>query len=157
MSVISIVLLIILGIFLLLVEFFIIPGINVAGIGGVLLIIGGIFMTYQLHGPVTGTYVLAGSLILTLIILYFALRSSTWKKLMLHTEIDGKVNTIEKNEIKPGDKGYALTRLAPIGRVQIKDIDAEGKSIAGFIDENTEVIVVKITGSQIIVKPKNKS
>lgn len=157
MSVISIVLLIILGIFLLLVEFFIIPGINVAGIGGVLLIIGGVFMTYQLHGLVTGTYVLAGSLILTLIILYFALRSSTWKKLMLHTEIDGKVNTIEKNEIKPGDSGYALTRLAPIGRVQIKEIDAEGKSIAGFIDENTEVIVVKITGSQIIVKPKNKS
>lgn len=157
MSFISIVLLIILGIFLLLVEFFIIPGINVAGIGGVILIIGGIFMTYQLHGPATGTYVLAGSLILTLIILYFALRSSTWKKLMLHTEIDGKVNTIEKNEIKPGDSGYSLTRLAPIGRVQIKDIDAEGKSIAGFIDENTEVIVVKITGSQIIVKPKNKS
>lgn len=157
MSVISIVLLIILGIFLLLVEFFILPGINVAGIGGAILIIGGIFMTYQLHGPVTGTYVLAGSLILTLIILYFALKSSTWKKLMLHTEIDGKVNTIEKNEIKPGDSGYALTRLAPIGRVQIKDIDAEGKSIAGFIDENTEVIVVKMTGSQIIVKPKNKS
>jgi membrane-bound ClpP family serine protease len=39
--------------------------------------------------------------------------------------------------------------------VRVNDITIEGKSIGGFLDPNTKVEVVKVLGTQIIVKPIN--
>ena len=150
----GVILLILLGILLFLIEFLIIPGITIAGIGGVILTGAGIYLAYENFGSKTGSYVLIGTLIASVIILAFSLRAKTWKRVMLNTNIDGRVNeSPAEGSIKPGDKGITVTRLAPIGRVKINDIVLEGKSVEGYLTPKTEIEVIKLTGSQVIVKP----
>lgn len=157
MSILGIILLILLGVILFLVEFFIIPGVTIAGIGGALVMGVAVFMAYRTHGPTAGNYTLFSTLLISIVSLVFALRSKTWRRLMLKTNIDGKVEVgLEDHAIKPGDAGETITRLAPIGLVRVNDKTIEGKSIGGFLYPNTKIEVVKVLGTQIIVKPINK-
>ncbi len=155
MSLFAIVLLIILGVFLLLVEFLVVPGITVAGIGGVLLIITGIYLSYALHGIAAGNYVLLGSVLFMVVSLYFSLKSRTWRKTMLESTLDGKVNTFDLSIIKPGDTGKAVTRLGPMGKVEINGVLYEAKAGDIIIDAETDITVVKVLSDKLIVKPTN--
>ncbi|MCD6201550.1 MAG: NfeD family protein [Bacteroidales bacterium] len=157
MSIPVIILLIILGIFLFLVEFLLIPGITVAGIGGAILLIGSIIMGYKYHGTTTGNYILLGTLLLFVLTLVFVLKGKTWQRLSLKTVVDGKVNVIEENagEIVPGDEGVTISRINPMGKVKVKEKVYEAKSQGGYIDQHTKVIIIKVMPNHIIVKPKN--
>ena len=58
-------------------------------------------------------------------------------------------------KISVGDTGVALSRLNPIGQVLVNDVEVLGKSYDGeFIDEETEVEVVKVKTYNILVKKK---
>jgi membrane-bound ClpP family serine protease len=147
-------LLILLGIFMFLVEFLLIPGITVAGIGGFILVSAGIYVAFTEHGTDLGLITLGITIVSSVIILAFSLRSRTWKNVMLNTNIDGKVNEgPEEGLIKAGDKGETLTRLAPVGKVNVNGIVMEAKSISGYVDPHNTIEVIKISGSQLIVKP----
>jgi len=150
----SIIILIILGILLFIVEFFLIPGVTVAGIGGLILTVLGIYKAFSDFGVHTGLLVLVGTLILNIIVIIFALRARTWKRLMLNTDIESKVDQdLSEEQVKPGDTGTSITRLAPMGKVMVNGVVTEGKSIEGYIDEHVKVEVVEIEGSRLIVKP----
>jgi len=41
-----------------------------------------------------------------------------------------------------------------MGKVKVHDMVCEAKSISGFIDENTEIEVIKVSRNQLIVKLK---
>jgi membrane-bound ClpP family serine protease len=154
MSPIAIALLIILGIILLLIEFLIIPGVTVAGIGGVLLIAGGILAAYLRYGAKYGNITLAATLLVLVIIFIIALRAGTWKKIALDTKIDSSVDNIKKEgRFAIGEKGKTITRLAPIGKAMFNDKIIEAKSLSGYINENTEVEIIKIQNTNVIVKP----
>jgi len=156
MSILAIILLIILGILLFLVEFFLIPGVTIAGIGGAVLMAIAVFMAYRTHGASVGNYMLLTTLLLTIITLVFALRAKTWKRLMLSRNIDSKFEVgLQDEGIKPGDTGESMTRLNPIGKVMVNGITVEAKSIKGFVDQNTKIEVVKVLTTQVIVKPIN--
>ncbi len=157
MSVALVIILIVIGLALIVVEVVVLPGITVAGVAGVLLIGCGIFFTYKSLGSTAGTYALIGTSILFIIFLIYALRAKTWDRLSLHSEIDGKVNVVDVNDIKVGDKGRTLSRLAPIGKVMIHDKIVEGKSEFGLIDENKEIEVVQVDESTIIVHENKQS
>ena len=153
---IGVIALILLGIFLFLVEFLILPGITVAGIGGIMLLGGGIYLAFEKFGNHVGFIVLISSFILSVIILAFSLRAKTWKRVMLHTNVEGHANEAPpKDSILPGDKGITMTRLGPIGKVKVNGLIVEGKSTGGYINPHTEIEVVKLTGYQVIVKPIN--
>jgi len=157
MSIVGIILLILLGMVLFLVEFLIIPGVTVAGIGGVVLFAVSVFIAYRTHGTTVGNYTLLSTLVISIVTLFFALRSKTWRRFMLKTNIDSKVEVgLEEQKIKPGDTGVTVTRLAPIGMVTVNNMTIEGKSIGGFLNPNTKIEVVKVLGTQVIVKPINK-
>lgn len=151
---IGIIVLIFLGILLFLIEFLIIPGTTVAGIGGLILMASGVYLSFENYDSTIGFIVLVSTLVVSVLILVLALRSKTWKRAMLDTKIDSKVNIgPEKDSISAGDKGIAITRLGPIGKVKINDITMEGKSQDGYVDPNTKIEVIKIIGAQAIVKP----
>lgn len=76
--------------------------------------------------------------------------------MILKSEIDGTVPKVEEENIKVGDTGVTITRLAPIGKIKINDIVVEGKSTGQLIDQQTEIEVIKILKNQIIVKSKNE-
>jgi len=158
MSIPLILLLIFLGIILFLIEFLLVPGITVAGIGGGILLIGSIIMAYHYHGTTVGNYVLLGTVVVSVASLYITLKSKTWKGIMLKTTVDGKVNVIEDeiHKVKAGDTGKAVSRLNPIGKVEIDGVYYEAKSLDAYIDQHTIIEVVKVVSNQLIVKPKTK-
>lgn len=146
--------LILLGIILFLIEFLVVPGITIAGIGGLILMGSGVYLAFENFNSQVGFIVLIATLLSSVIILAIALRSRTWKGVMLSDKIDGKVNIGPAiNTVNPGDKGITLTRLNPIGKIRVNGIIMEGKSLQGYLNQKTEIEVIKITGSQAIVKP----
>ena len=154
MSIFAIILLIILGFILLMVEFFIVPGITVAGIGALLLIGGGIFCGYYFHGATIGNYILLGSGVGIIVFFTFALRKRTWQRFGLKSEIEGKVRTIKENTVKVGDSGKTVSRLAPIGKAMINDTLFEVRSEGSYIDADKEVKVIRIDVNKIYVELK---
>jgi membrane-bound ClpP family serine protease len=146
--------LIVIGLIFLILEILVVPGSTIVGVVGFILMAIGIWQTYIVYGSGTGHYVLAGSVILTLGALALSLRSKTWNRAMLHTEIDGKTNVYDANKVKPGDTGKAISRLVPMGKALINDEYYEVRSTGDFVDQETEVVVTKIEHNKIFVKPK---
>jgi membrane-bound ClpP family serine protease len=65
------------------------------------------------------------------------------------------VDTSYLQKIGVGDSGVTLSRLNPIGQVLINDVEVEGKSFDGeFLDEDTEIEVVKVETYNVLVKKK---
>ncbi|WP_026473430.1 NfeD family protein [Alkaliflexus imshenetskii] len=150
-----IILLILTGLLLLVLEFFVFPGITISGIGGVLMITAGIYMSYSLYGSATGHIMLAITLVAALLTLLMALRSKTWNKLMLKTELTGNIETVDESTMQPGDKGITVTRLNPIGKARINNQDVEARCPGQFVDPQQNVEVVKVFKTYVIVKPIN--
>jgi membrane-bound ClpP family serine protease len=149
--------LILLGLLLLVLEFLVLPGTNVAGILGIVLIIAAIYYGYKSLGVPAGHFVLVGSLVAMIFTTVLILRSKTWRKISLDTSIDSKVEDLGIKNIKIGDTGKAVSRLAPIGMVEINNTVVEGKSGHKFIDPDTFVEVINISRNQVIVKPIEKT
>lgn len=148
-----IILLIITGIIFILVEIFFIPGVSIAALAGAASIIIGIYYAFAEYGTTTGWFIVSGTLALLVAAIIYAFRSDTWKKVSLNKSIDGKVDPLKNSQVKVGDIGKTSTRLAPVGKVKINNIEIEAKSQGGFIDQKTEIIVTKIQSTNIIVKP----
>ncbi len=143
----------ILGIILFLVEIFLIPGISVAGIGGLLSTGVAIFLAFQISF-LFGILALLFGLILLGLLVWLVYYSKTLDKISLKTNIDATVEKAdEKNEIKVGDVGISLSRLAPMGKVKINDIVIEAKTEGEFLDENTKITVLKVFSNNILVAP----
>jgi membrane-bound ClpP family serine protease len=153
MTIFIIVLLLVLGIVLILLEFFVLPGITVAGIAGVVMMLGGIYLSYHHYGSTIGHLTVLGSVVFSLLALWLALKSGTWNKIMLKTEIDSKVEKLGEDTVAVNDEGICLSRLAPMGQVRINNQIVEAKSTGTYVDEKTEVKVIKIVDKVIIVKP----
>jgi len=153
MSLFVIILLIVLGIVLLLIEFLVIPGVTIAGIGGLVLIGTSIYSTYKSYGSTTGNIILVVTFLLVILATILALRSKTWRKVMLNTAVDGKAAESFDDRLKPGDHGKAVTRLAPMGNAMFGDIITEVKTMGEFVDAGTEVEIIKVHNREIVVKP----
>ena len=148
-----VILLILTGILLLILEFFVFPGITIAALGGIAMIAGGIYMAYASLGPETGHIVLVLTLLLIAFFFILALRSKTWHKFMLKTEISSQIETVDEQLIKVGDKGITITRLNPAGKVRVNEEDMEGRCPGQFVDPGTEIEVLKVHKTHLIVKP----
>jgi len=149
-----VIILIILGILLFVIEFLLVPGVTIAGIGGLILTVFGVYKAFNDFGSTTGVWVLIATLLVSVFVIAMSLRARTWNRLMLKTNIKGTVDTeLTEDQIKVGDKGSSLTRLAPMGKVIVNDLVREAKSIEGYIDEHTEIEVVSVLGTRISVKP----
>lgn len=154
MSLLAVILIIVIGIILLLLEFLVFPGVTVFGIGGFLFILFGIGASYYYHGVQTGNYALLITVVLSVSTIYFLFKQKTWKKIGLASNITSHNVPFDVKKIHEGDPGKTITRLAPIGKVIVNDVICEGKSLSGFINENTDIVVVRVLKTQIIVKPK---
>ena len=149
-----IIILIILGILLFVIEFLLVPGVTIAGIGGLILTVIGVYKAFNDYGSSVGVWVLIGTILLSVFVIAMSLRARTWSKLMLKTNVDGTVDKdLTEDQVKTGDHGKTLTRLAPMGKILINDLVREAKSIEGYVDEHSEIEIVSIEGTRINVKP----
>ena len=150
-----IIILIVLGILLFVIEFLLVPGVTVAGIGGLILTVFGVYKAFNDFGSNVGVWVLIGTILLSVFVIAMSLRARTWDRLMLRTNVEGTVEKdLTEEQVKVGDLGITVTRLAPMGKVRIKDLVREAKSIEGYVDENAAIEVVSIQGTRISVKSR---
>ncbi|WP_299584411.1 NfeD family protein [uncultured Sunxiuqinia sp.] len=156
MTILIILFLIFLGILLLLLEFVVIPGITIAGIGGVILLGASVYLAFDAYGVVAGILTLAFVIIAVPIIVYRLFQSRSGQRLLLNSEIDGHVDKIDELQIKVGDEGITLGRLAPTGRVKINNLNMEAKSATGFVDQNVKIKVIEVYKTQVLVEPINQ-
>lgn len=151
-----IIILILVGIALLVLEILVVPGTGVAGIIGFVVMAIGIWMAYTRQGVQAGNITLLVTLGVNLIGLVLALRSKTWKKAMLKTEINSKVNTIDAGALKVGDRGVTTGRCAPMGKALFNDSFYEVSAMEEFIDPEKEIEIIKISGNKIFIKQIKK-
>jgi membrane-bound serine protease (ClpP class) len=154
-----------LGIMLLLLEIFIIPGFGITGISGIILILAGIFLSL-IKNPLSvpeaqltqAFYTLSFAIIITFIGIIlswkFLPRTGLWKRIILSSAETRKEGFQSAAALKSyvGKTGKSLSPLRPTGRAAIEqktlDVITEGE----FIDKDKLIKVIKVEGNKIIVK-----
>jgi len=144
--------LILLGIFFMILEVFLIPGISVAGVASLICLITGIVLAYNNLGAVTGTWILAGSMLSLGVVLYLFFRSKTLDRMALKSEINSKTEPFQGLDVQPGDTGVTISRLAPIGKIRINGKTIEGRSENEMIDQNTPIQVIEVGSYNVLVR-----
>lgn len=156
MTAFTIILLIFLGLLLLLIEFAVIPGVTIAGIGGFVLLGLSVYIAFAEYGTGIGFLTLTFVLVASPLLIVYFFKSKSGKKMVLESLIDGKVETVDNEKIHVGDTGKTVGRLAPSGKVKINGEVLEAQSVSGYVDHNTEIKVIKILTNKIIVEPIKK-
>lgn len=147
--------LIILGIVLLLIEFTILPGITIAGIGGFLLFVYSIYLSFTTYGNLAGFLTLAFILIISPLLVLLLFKGKAGKVMVLNTVISGIANEIDEQKVKVGDIGVTIGRLAPMGKIKVNDEIVEVQSTGIYINPGEKVRIIHIEKSLITVEPLN--
>lgn len=153
MSLSVILFIILVGLVLIILEIFILPGL-ISGMIGIGFLVVGVFCAYRFLGTGTGHLVLGGSAVASIILLILSFRSSTWKRVTLNKSLHGKTNELLDGIVNRGDEGISLSRLAPIGTALINEHIYEVQSLQNFIDQNQPIRVISVNGNKIIVEEK---
>jgi membrane-bound ClpP family serine protease len=145
--------LIVIGALLLVVELVLLPGITIAGIASLASYCGAAYVAYINYG-VNGVLVSIGVIVVvSLLATWFSLRAKTWQKFALHQNIDSHSHSSPADMVKTGERGVAITRLAPMGKVIIGGETYEAKAVETFVDQQTEVEVTGFENFTVVVKP----
>ena len=166
-------LILLVGVLLLGVEVFVLPGFGVAGISGLLIIAAGLVLSFQGFVipdpslPWEGALLMKnlahvlGSFMFAFLISLFMMRfilpqlSKIMKGPYLEATLShSHVDTTTALAVKPGDTGIAHTFLRPAGKVMINKKKIDAITRGEFIDRGTSVLVDKIEQNRVIVKPK---
>jgi len=138
------------GILLLLAEIFLIPGVGIAGILGIVSLVGSSYYSFIRLGRIPGLIVTVIDVVLVIALIAYCLRAKTWSKAELKESIDKKSVPVIK--AKAGDTGKTTTRLAPMGTARIGDKSVEVTSVEGMLDPETDIEVVRVENNKIYVK-----
>lgn len=147
-----IILLIFLGVLFLVAELLLLPGISVGTILSLVCYGSAIYLAFDGYGTLTGAITIAVVLLLSLITTLVSLRAKTWQRLSLKQEIDSSSMRLPEKEISVGARGISVSRLSPMGKVEIDGKSYEAKSADVFIDQKQPVEVVGFDNFAVIVK-----
>lgn len=145
----------IVGTIFIVIEIFV-PGFGFPGIAGTILTIFGLATSMQTLQQAFTAILLAlilGAIALAIIFKY-GLNSRTFKSITLYKSIRGNSNIEikEKNLVKIGDKGKAITKMRPYGFVELESGKFDATAESSFINQEALVEVIDIKGNTIIVK-----
>lgn len=160
------------GILLIALEVFVIPGFGVAGVMGLMLTIGSLVLVMlnndmfdfsfvkgdEIFVAVTTTLLgLVGSLVVMAIGGVRLTNSKVFRRIALE-EVQatdkGYSSSFYKSKSLVGKTGKAQTILRPSGRVEIEDELYDAYTRGEYLDANTEIIVISDEGTSLKVKEK---
>ena len=148
-----IILLIVLGLLFLVAEIVLLPGVS----DGALLALGcdgsATYLAFRYHDTPTGIVVVVLIVILSHVATILSLRAKTWQRFSLRQKIDSSSMPSPQTRLRVGERGVTLSRLSPMGRVEIGGELYEAKSLDAYVDPRTEVEVVGFENFSVIVKP----
>ena len=152
MDIIIIVSLIVAGLLLFIIEVFLLPGVSIAGIASAACLLYANYYAFDTLGTLPGCITLAVSAIGVIGITIWFMRSKTVDKLSLKKSIDYRPEPLKGLDLKPGDEGIALTRLALIGNAEFKGHIIEVRSSGDFIDQKSRIRVERILDGIVMVE-----
>lgn len=147
-----IILLIFLGVLFLVAELLLLPGISVGTILSLVCYGSAVYLAFAGYGSYTGAVTIAVVLLLSLITTLISLRAKTWQRFSLKQEIDSSSMQLPEKEMSIGSRGISVSRLAPMGKVEIEGKSYEAKSADVFIDQKQPVEVVGFENFTVIVR-----
>lgn len=132
------ILIILVGLGLIILEVYLIPGFNVVGVVGFLVILFGVGYSYNEMGAMGGTAFLMGSMLLTGGAFVLMWKSGAWDRFILATNLRSDERLIARESADRaqylGRIGTAITPLRPTGIVEIDgrriEVMTEGEYIA---------------------------
>ena len=148
-----IILLLLFGVLFLVAEIVLLPGISIGGILALVCYGSSIYMAFRDYGPLTGAMVTVAILVLSAGATIVSLRAKTWQRFSLKQQIDSSsMRTPEEDNVRIGDRGITLSRLSPMGKVDIGGRIYEAKSLDRYVDPRSEVEVVGFENFNVIVR-----
>ena len=165
-----IVLLVFFGLLFLVAELVLLPGVSIGAILALVSYGGAIYIAFRDYGPLAGGIVVAVVLVLSFVATVVSLRSKTWRRFSflrrflrpryfpwrrfsLKQKVDSSVMPEPvQQSVRVGDTGMTVSRLAPMGKVEIGGKIYEAKSMDSYIDPRREVEVVGFENFNIIVR-----
>lgn len=147
--------LIIAGLLLFIIEVFLLSGVSIAGIASAACLLYANYYAFDTLGTFPGCITLAISAIGVIAITIWFMRSKTVDKLSLKKSIDYRPEPLKGLNLKAGDEGVALTRLALIGNAEFDGHIIEVRSIGDFIEEKSRIRVNRIRDGIVLVEKVN--
>ena len=151
----------VLGLGLIVVEVFILPGFGVAGISGIILMFGGSFYVFK-SAYQFETAILAFSSVIVLTAIgviaafYLFPKTRAWKHFALATEMSSDIGYHsagdEDFQSYIGQTGTAITPLRPAGAIRLAGKRVDVLTAGDFIPSETPVKVIEVEGSKIFVE-----
>lgn len=164
------ILLFVIGIILLAVEVFVLPGMGIAGLTGIILIFTGLTLsmvqndyfdfTFTTTGDITTAFMrvlfsIIGAGIVSVLLGGRFIQSKAFDKLVLaETQESSEGFTIKTNEYEAliGKEAVAITDLKISGKIELEDERYDAITTGDFIEAGTKVIVKKYQGNTLVVK-----
>ncbi|MBK8345212.1 MAG: nodulation protein NfeD [Bacteroidetes bacterium] len=167
------ILLFVIGLILIALEIFVVPGFGVTGVSGIILIFSGLVLSmiknvgfnFEMSGDGTITesiLVVLSAFVISLGVMFaffgrFA-NSALFKKISLQTvenHSDGYNSTLfQQPATMIGKVGVAMSDLRPSGKIKIDDEWYDGQSEGDYILKGQEIIVVQVMNAYLIVRLK---
>nr|WP_245681260.1 NfeD family protein [Arcticibacter eurypsychrophilus] len=161
----------ILGIILLMLEVFVIPGFGVAGILGIVFIILGLALSMVLNDffdfTVTGSEQLTtaliivigsmiGSIVLSVVLGKSIMNTPVFKRLVLEDEQRSDLGYVAGRKVESlVDKiGITTTYMRPSGKVEIEGKWYDAIAMDGYLDKGTQIYVEKEENYNLFVRKK---
>ncbi len=147
-----IVFLVLLGVFFLVAELIFLPGVTLGVILSVASYGAAAYLGFERFGIVGGAVVIAVIVLLSLVATIISLRAKTWQRFALKDKVEGQSMETPSLEVKVGDRGVAISRLSPMGKVSIAGKEYEARSVSAYVDQRSEVEVVGFENFTVLVR-----
>jgi membrane-bound ClpP family serine protease len=152
---ITVISLILFGLFLIIAEVIFVPGTTVVGILGFIFLVVGVSLSFRYFGGETGWTTIGVTAVASGLILYFSLKANVWGRFSLKSSIQSKFNEGELDSLTVGTEGLTVSALRPVGKANLGEKLYEVKTLGEYLDSGSRVRVIKIIMNQIIVEPIN--
>lgn len=139
-----------LGLVLVALEVFVIPGVGLVGVGGALSLVIGSTLSWLWFGPETGALALLVSVLGPALLLFGFAKSSAGKRLVLDSSLL-RAPDAEPPPLRAGAEGRALTPLRPAGAAQFGELRVDVVTDGIYVDAGEPVRIVEISGARVLV------
>jgi membrane-bound serine protease (ClpP class) len=164
------ILMFVVGLGLILVEVFVIPGFGIAGISGIILIIASLFLAMVGADPfldidavslaiIKLTVGLAAALILIFLLARYLPKSNVFKKFILSEEekaTEGYTSRVNYSELL-GVEGVAVTTLRPAGTAELNGKRVDVVTDSEYIEHGKPIVVTAVEGMRVVVREKKSN
>ena len=161
------ILMFVVGLILLLLEIFVIPGFGIAGISGIILIIASLFLSLVGPDPSLEPGIISRAIIQLSVALLFALilifllvrflpKSNIFKKFILSEEEKAHAGYTSRTPLSEllGAEGISLTTLRPAGTAEFNGKRVDVVTESEYIEHGKPIIVTAVEGMRVVVREK---